>query len=351
MFENLTYEMILDRMLNRVPNTIDKREGSIIYDALAPAAVELQLMYIQLEVLLNETFADTASREYLMKRAAERGITPSAATKAVLKGMFNMNVPMGSRFSQDDLNFIVTEKMIDYEFKLQCETEGAEGNKHLGELIPIEYIDGLTSAELVEVLVPGEDEEATEELRKRYFSSLNSQAFGGNITDYKEKVNELQGVGGLKVYPVWNGGGTIKLVVINSEYNKPSAELVDSLQTLIDPISNQGKGIGIAPIGHFVTVEGVAEQAINIAANITYQEGWIWEDVKSYVEGKLDEYLLELKKGWADTNNIIVRVSQIETHLLDVPGIIDIANTSINGLEENLIVAPNMIPVRGVING
>jgi uncharacterized phage protein gp47/JayE len=351
MFENLTYEMILDRMLDRVPNTMDKREGSIIYDALAPAAVELQLMYIQLDVLLNETFADTASREYLIKRAAERGITPSAATKAVLKGVFDMNVPIGSRYSQDDLNYIVTEKVIDYEFKLQCETAGAVGNNNLGKLIPIDHMNGLKSAELVELLVSGEDEEATEEFRKKYFSSLNSQAFGGNITDYKEKVNALQGVGGAKVYPVWNGGGTVKLVVIDSEYNKPSAERIDFLQTEIDPAGNHGNGIGIAPIGHIVTVDGVTEQVINIVTNITYQEGWTWEDVKPYVEGKLDEYLLELRKGWADTNNIIVRISQIETYLLDVPGIIDIADTSINGLGVNLIVAPNMIPVRGVVNG
>jgi uncharacterized phage protein gp47/JayE len=351
MFENITYEMILGRMLDRVPNTIDKREGSIIYDALAPAAVELQLMYIELDVLLNETFADTASRAYLIRRAAERGITPNAATRAVLKGTFNMNVAIGSRFSLEDLNYIVTEKITDNEFKLQCEKEGTDGNKLFGSMTAIEYIDGLAKAELVEVLVPGEDEESTEELRNRYFGSLNSQAFGGNITDYKEKINKLQGVGGVKVYPVWNGGGTVKLVVINSDYKKPSTDLVNSVQAEVDPIDNQGKGIGIAPIGHIVTVTGVTDQVINIATNITYQNDWDWEAVKDDVEGKLDDYFLELKKGWADNDNIIVRISQIETHLLDVSGIIDIANTSINGVEENLVVGADMIPVRGIING
>ncbi|MDF2592916.1 MAG: putative phage Mu protein -like protein [Clostridia bacterium] len=351
MFENITYEMILDRMLDRVPNTIDKREGSIIYDALAPAAVELQLMYIELDTILDETFADTASRTYLIRRAAERGIVPNAATKAVLKGVFNMDVPIGSRYSLEDLNYVVTEKLIENEFKLQCEKDGTEGNRHFGTLIPIDYIDGLTSAELVEVLVSGEDEEDTEEFRKRYFNSLDSQAFGGNITDYKNKVNELQGVGGIKVYPVWNGGGTVRLVVINSDYSKPSIELIDSLQAQIDPVTSQGQGIGIAPIGHTVTVAGATDQVVNIAANITCQDGWTWEDVRPYVESKIDEYLLELKKGWADTNNIIVRISQIENQLLDVPGIIDIANTSINGLQENLVVGADMIPIRGVING
>ena len=52
MFEDMTYEVILKRMLDRVKNSIDKREGSIIYDALAPAAVELSIMYDELDTSL-----------------------------------------------------------------------------------------------------------------------------------------------------------------------------------------------------------------------------------------------------------------------------------------------------------
>ena len=51
MFEEYTFEVILNAMLARVPDTIDKRQGSIIYNALAPAAVELQNMYINLDVI------------------------------------------------------------------------------------------------------------------------------------------------------------------------------------------------------------------------------------------------------------------------------------------------------------
>ena len=107
MYKDITYEDILERMLDRVPDDVDKREGSVIYDALAPAAVEMQLMYIELDVILNETFADTASRENLIRRAAERGIAPKRAVKAVLKGEFTpdtLEIPIGNRFSCDALN-------------------------------------------------------------------------------------------------------------------------------------------------------------------------------------------------------------------------------------------------------
>lgn len=114
MYEEVTYESILERMLEKVPDNMDKREGSIIYDALAPAAVELQLMYIELDVILKETFADTASRDYLLRRAEERGITPKAATKAILKGVFtplDIELSEGERFSCDSLNYRVLEKI------------------------------------------------------------------------------------------------------------------------------------------------------------------------------------------------------------------------------------------------
>jgi uncharacterized phage protein gp47/JayE len=353
MYEDVTYELILDRMLDRVlaqnPN-IDTREGSIIYNALAPAAVELQNMYIQLDTILNESFADTQTRDYLIKRCAERGVNVEPATHAIRQGEFvpsTLEIEIGARFSLNLLNYVVTEKISNGVYKLQCETAGYDGNVESGALIPIEYIEGLETATLTDVLVPGEDEEDTEHLRQRYYDSLNSQAFGGNITDYKEKTNSLDGVGGVKVYPVWNGGGTVKLVIINSDFEKPSEVLVNSVQTIIDPTQNQGNGVGIAPIGHIVTVLGCNETVVNVATRITFQEGWNWEALKPYAEQAIDDYFKELASDWASLDNIIVRISQIEIRLLNLTGVLDIEDTTLNGVAHNLTVEADNIPKRG----
>lgn len=355
MYEDITFEVILQRMLDRVPDNLDKRESSPIYNALAPAAVELQLMYIEFDIILQETFGDTASREYLIRRAAERGIHPYPSTYAILKGEFtptSIDIPIGSRFSLHDLNYYVKEKIEDGVYQVECEEPGVKGNQYFGDLIPIEYIDGLETAKLTEILIPGEDEEETEALRKRYFNSLGSQAFGGNIADYKEKTNAIAGVGGVKVYPTPNGvGGTVKLVIIDSTFGVPSSTLLNTVQTAIDPIPNQGKGVGIAPIGHVVTVEGVTATTVNISTNITYQEGWTWADVEPYVHEAVDTYFLELAESWANEENLIVRISQIEIRLLNIAGIIDIADTTINGLAQNLTLGSDNIPVRGEVIG
>lgn len=348
MFENKTFDSILTDMLSRVSNSFDKREGSPIYLALAPVAVELQQTYINLDALLSETFADTASREYLIKRASERGLSPEIATKAISKASFNLDVPIGSRFSLDNLTFIAIEKIDNFNYKLQCETVGAPGNI-LGILLPIDYIAGLATAELIEVLIPGADEEETELFRQRYFDDLEAQVFGGNQADYKKKTKELDGVGGVKVYPAWNGGGTVKLVFIDSVFNKPTVELRFAVQDAIDPVASQGLGLGIAPIGHVVSVDEVDELIVNVSSTITLASGYVWADVETYIQDAINSYFLDLKKTWESEDALVVRISQVESAILKVTGIVDVTGTTLNAGSINLILTDVQIPILGTV--
>lgn len=346
MYEAISYETILQRMLDKVSNQIDKREGSIIYDALAPAAMEMMAMYIEMEHILKETFGDTASREYLIRRAKERNLYPSEAINAVLKGEFNIDVPIGSRFNCAELNYIVTEKIAYGQFKLKCEIAGIEGNKNFGDLIPIEYISGLETAKLIELLTPGEDEEDTENFRTRYLNSFDSKSYGGNISDYLAKTNAIAGVGATKVTPVWNGGGTVKLTILNSEYNRASQSLIADVQQQIDP-TQDGHGLGIAPIGHIVTVDTAEEIRINILTSIMTNEGYSIDTQK--IIDVINDYLSELRKEWSSQTVLVVRIAQIESRIMSIKGIVDISNTKINGSENNLHLHKYQIPVMGVL--
>ncbi len=341
-----TYEDLLQQKLNGIDPKVDKREGSIVFNATAANTLEIIQALQALKANIDESFADTMSRGKLIRRAAERGLKPLDATKAKLKGVFNININIVERFSLDDLNYAVLSKIVDFEYVLECETFGEIGNQFLGTLIPIEYIDGLTSAELTEVLISGEDEEDTELFRTRYFNSFESQAFGGNRADYIEKVGALQGVGGVKVYRAWNGGGTVKLVVIDSNFEKPTPTLIDTLQETVDPQGQQGDGVGLAPIDL-----GVTDSAIDIETLITYQSGWDWAAVEPGVQAAIDNYYVELKETWAGSDVLVVRISQIETRLLGVPGIVDIADTKLNGLQQNVVLDAVSIPIRGVVIG
>lgn len=353
MYEHITYEEILQRMLDRIPSSIDKREGSIVYDALAPAAIELQLMYIEFDIILTETFGDTASRDYLIKRAAERGVIPYPATNAVLKAIATpttVEIPIGSRFSLNELNYLVTEKVSDGEYLVQCETKGVVGNSYFGALIPINYISGLESFEITEISIPGEDDEATEDIRNRYFETFDTKSYGGNKKDYIQKTNALEGVGRTKVTPVWNGAGTVLLTILNAQFDRASDTLVKYVQNEIDP-TKDGTGVGIAPIGHIVTVQTVGEIPINVSAKITFKEGYSFANQKTAIEDAIKEYLIELRKGWADTQFTTVVVSQIQTKISNLETVYDITDTKINGDASNLVLDEYTIPIfGGVVN-
>lgn len=348
MFEDKTFEKLLEKKLKSIPSEIDKREGSIVYDATAGNSLETAQMYITISEYYKETFGHTASRENLIKRASERGIYPKPASAGVYKGVFNIQIPLGSRFSLNEYNYIVIKKLDSgsYEYQLECETLGEEPNGNTGTLVPIEYIDGLISAELTKLLIPGEDEEDTESLRVRYLNSFDTQAYGGNIKDYEEKTLAISGVGAVKVTPVWKGGGTVRLTILNSEYDEASSALVEKVQETIDP-TKDGSGKGIAPIGHIVTVDTPQKKSIYIATNLTLENIEI-SNIRDEINRVLQEYLLELRKNWASSNKIVVRISQIETRILTVNSkIIDISGTEINGKEENLEIDIYEIPVWG----
>jgi Uncharacterized homolog of phage Mu protein gp47 len=356
-YEEQTFDVIMARLLSRVPNDVDKREGSIIHDALAPAAIELAQAYRELDINRNLSYADTATDEYLERRTAEFGVTREPATKARRKGEFfdsqgtPLDIPIGSRFSLSDLNYVAVKRLALGQYEMECETLGVVGNQHFGVLLPIEYINGLARAELTDVIVPGEDEESDESLRIRYFETINSQPFGGNIDEYKAEIRKIPGVGGVKVFPVWQGGGTVKCTIIASDFGPPTSELVDEVQTFIDPVQNSGQGLGLAPIGHRVTIRGVTAVNVDIATNLTLS-GVTTGQVEAEIAQVIGDYLMTLRKAWSSMQpgeGIIVRISQVEARILGVNGVVDVSGTKLNDIEANLQLAPEEVPRAGVI--
>lgn len=354
MFEEMTFERILTLCMARVPQAMDKREGSIIYDAIAPAAAELAILYSNLSNIMDRAFPDTATDTDLTNKAKERSIFRLPATKSVRKGVFQnsaglMDIPIGTRFSGGTVNYTATARISQGVYQMTCEDAGIIGNAYFGTLIPIDYVPGLASATLEDILIPGEDEEDDDTLRARYMDSLNSTAFGGNIAQYKEMTEKIPGVGSVKVFPVWNGGGTVKLVILSSDGGAPSSTLVNTVQTTIDPEVNQGEGIGLAPIGHVVTVAAATGTTINLSFTLTLETGTTYDAISGQIETALQAYYDGLINSWADADALVVRISQIESRILDVPGVVDITGTTINGSAENLVLSSVAIPIMGTV--
>lgn len=338
MFEHQTFEVIMQRMLSRVPNGIDKREGSIVWDALSPAALELAQAYNDLDIAHQQTFAGHANGDKLNERVIEKGIKRLEASPAIRQATFNISVEVGERFFIDGLHFKVIESGA--EAKVECETAGTIGNLPLdgSVLVPVSTISGLTSAMLGSVIVPGTDEEPDESLRKRYFDEINNQAIDGNIAQYRKWANEYPGIGRVKVFPLWNGPNTVKVSILDAENQVASTGLIADFQEYIDP-GAEGLGNGEAPIGSKVTVTTATGVAINISAEIVLADGY------SEVNG-VNEALTAYLKELAYNKNTVSYIS-IGATILSVPSVDQVRNLLINGAVTDMVLTSEQIPALG----
>ncbi len=345
----ISYNELLNRALGRVSSSVDTSEGSFLFDAIAPCVAESYEAYLYIDELEKRVFADTAYDEYLDRRCAERGIYRKEATHSIRKGYFDNEVPIGSKWGKEEVTYIVTEVVQDGVYLLKCEQSGVIGNRYDGNLINMDAVENINSATLGEVVIFGANEETDDALRCRYFNSFEKEAFGGNVADYKEKVGSIDGVGQVKVYPAWNGGGTVKLRLLDSDNNIPSSELLERVQTQVDPVQNNGEGLGIAPIGHLVTIEAAEQVEVQLTTHLTFKES-NWENVSSRVNEVVEKYFSEIRANWSE-NDVVVRISQIESRLLEIEGIIDIEDTMLNGSTRNLYLSGEDVPVLvGVVN-
>lgn len=359
--EQYTYRYLMSWALSLVDDNLDKREGSIIYDALAPFCQVLAGFFMELRNFYSDTFAITATGKALDNRAAEQGIARYAATNAVKLGYFAddegtpMPIPMGARFSTVSETSPVNYKVIDYYYgedglyvpgyyQIECEQAGVVGNQYSGNLVNITFIKGIATAEMTTTLRPARDTETDDELRERYFAALNQKAFGGNIADYREKITALDGVSAVQIYPTWNGGGTVKVSIIDPEYNPVSDEYVAEVQELVDPenaAGETGDGLGIAPIGHQVTVVTPEEAVVDVAATLVLKPGYVIGQVEGPIRTALQDYVDDLRKSWGKSSDlneysISMFVARVSAAIISVPGVDNVTSVKLNNQTEDV---------------
>lgn len=349
-FRDKTFESIMKDMLDRVANTLDKRQGSIIYDALAPAAAELAQAYIDLEFIYSQLDVENLRGEKLERFVHQRtGITRKQATKAIRKGVFSkadgsfLNVEIGSRFTGGDLYFKAIEKIRDGEFKLESEASGNIGNSYAGRLLPVDYISELARAELVDILTYGYDAEDDESLTERYYERIRTPATSGNKYHYLNWAKEVTGVGDARVISLWAGDNTVKVIIIDSNKQPASGELVGKVQNYIDP-GITGLGEGQAPIGAFCTVVSATGKAINISVTVTRDENYSLEQIKISIESNVNEYLKNIA-----FKEDIVSYAKIGSLILESEGVLDYADLKMNEGISNIVVNDEEIAILGEV--
>lgn len=354
MFEDLTYDNIMDEMLDDAEEGVSTVEGSFYYSACSKLAIELESLAPRLESLNNNLSINTQEEDILIAGGIECGVPIEEADAAVFKAQFNCPVPDDTRFShlEQEYNYYVVET-LDYEqhiCKVECEEVGTEPGRFLGDLEPLEELEDFEWGKLIEVIDPGRDQEDMDAYRLRRIDYFGTKAFAGNRKYYWQEAGALRGVGAVKINRRLDGEETLLLVVANEQFEAPDEKEIAELQEQIDPVLFTGDGIGIAPVEHKVVVLAADEVPINLETSLTLEEELATADIQSRVEKALEEYLAEVAATWPDTNQMTVVMRQIEARILEIEGVLDVYSTKLNGLEQNLILGMFEIPKKGVVN-
>lgn len=329
----MTYENILASMLESVTSDVDKREGSVIYDALAPAAYQLAQNYFMLNNFIDLVFSDTAVGEYLDRKVADFGMTRKQATKAIREITTDKIVDIGTRWGIEELTYKITELITTGQYKAECEQYGDIGNTYTGVLQSIDNVSGVI-ASLTDILVSGQDEEIDDNLRVRFYNRVQMPATSGNAYHYRQWTLEVEGVGDCKVYPLWNGEGTVKVLIVDSNRDIDitlEAPVLEHIET-------------VRPIGATVTVDSPDTKSISVLATTTLDGSKTLEEVINAFTVKLAEYL-----NSTVFNSYSISYAMIGSLLLTTSGVSDYQGLLVNGATANITIADTEIPTMGTV--
>ena len=358
-----SFEQILDRTLsNELLSDVDKREGSIVYDTLAPVCMELADAYAKMDILESQLSLLTATGSNLDNRAYEQGMAREQETQAERIGTFkkyqideqtgeyvkdendnkiliDMDIPEGSRFVSPENDSIIYEfigKDDKDENILRCETYGTVGNEYTGTILPLTAIPDLVEAKITGTHIPAQDTESDDELRTRVINKLNSLSFGGNIDAYIEKVSGIDGVGTCKVFPAWQYNGSVLLSVVDSSYEPITQSFADRIKEEIDPEESSGQGVGFAPIGHYVTITTPIKSNVKVQFHLDLEADVTISNVQEECKQKIEEYFNSVRHEFYQDKTLGIYRARIIDKILEIPEVLNVTDVLLNDVDADI---------------
>lgn len=340
MLEKIPFTRFLSEMLSALPDDYDKTEGGLFFDLLAPVAWEFEYLSELLVNVENAAFVGTATGDDLDNLVTDMGLTRKEKAKSTgfveITGKPNTIVDAGLIVMSDTLMFKTT----------QTGTLSATGQI----ILPIESVDGgneynvgigvinkfaisqsnLTNVTNTTATTGGYDKESDESLRDRFYIKVREPASSGNMAHYIQWALEVSGVGAAKVIPLWNGAGTVKVVIMDSDGNIPPQSLLTKVHDYLETVR---------PIGATVTVSAATVKEVTILAGVKLDGSVPLSSVQSQFQGLLVNYIL----GTAFKEDYLsyAKVGQL---LMSIKGVLDYNQLTLNGVTGNLTLATGEIP-------
>ncbi|MFJ5771396.1 baseplate J/gp47 family protein [Psychrobacillus sp. NPDC093180] len=342
-----TTKEIHDRMINNISDDFDKSTGEFIWDVTNAGAKEFEKQQKEIQVVeskmdIENLSGDDLSRFVYQRTGIKRKLATKAVTTVLISGSEGATISAGDLVGTDTLNFVVLEDAVipssgQVIVFVSSELYGNVGNvpAHSINRFPI-TITGLVDVYNPEQVTNGYEAESDSELRGRYYDKLQRPGKAGNIYHYEEWAKEVVGVGGARCFPLWNGPLTVKVVIIDSNKQPASEELV---QNVFDYIESQ------RPFGAILTVVSAIGKPIDVTVTLSLVNGYTEDAAEENIKANLESYLKELAFSSSS-----VSYAKTGSHILDSEGVLDYQNLLVNNGTANISIGEDEIAIVGNIS-
>lgn len=324
--ESLKAEILADIQQH---SGVDVQEGSFANVLISGVAYKMFAGYQQMRQLVYAAFPDATAGEFIDKAAAAVGLKRKEAAVATVEITFTGEdgtfIPAGTvlyasvsglRFRTTADTTVVGGRAV---APAQAADGGAEYNVAAGELDTMHVnVAGVASVTNLQAAAGGTDTESDEALWQRYHTKMTLQPTSDNPDQYVIWALEVPGIAWARCIPVWNGAGTVK-VIVAGEGRQPVDPPV--LQECIDHLAAK------RVIGADITVVSVVERSVDLTAEISLADGCAPEAVAAQFAQLVNERFNRVTFGSAVT----IPYSKILSCLLQCDGVDDYTSLLVDG--------------------
>lgn len=351
-------DVVHARMLENLPDDIDKTEGGFAHDFTRPAALEKAELLISINEAIQVFFPEWSYAGYLDKLATGAGLSRKKATAASgilsVSGVEGTTFEAGFRFCTPstaiapNVEFEVTQTTSigsdgTAKVPVVCTETGTIGNVPTNSItLMSKPIGGVLKIANEKAITGGSELETDDALRLRIMERdrNNESSFVGNDNDYKRWAKEVDGVGTVVVVPEWlgKGSGTVKLIIMDVNGVPANDTILANVYNHI--ISPNNRDERLAPIGAILTVTTASPIAISVEASITLESGADIASVTAAFKAAMLQYFEEAK---AENS---VRYTRVGSVLSETAGVLDYAASTLklNGGTDNIAITVDDYP-------
>lgn len=334
-----THEVVKSRILSNINSDLAKMEGSTLSNIASGIAIDIAQLYAALSNTENLVFIKDTFDEFLDTRINEFGLYRKlgeyATGEIYIEGVEGAKVLNGTKIEYAGLIYTIIQDITlnsDIEqnvTQIQADDIGLKYN--LDANTEFNLVDSDSNITKISNRIPfkgGTERETDNEFRERFTIFMTDKATSGNVADYMQWSTSVDGVKDARVYPLWNGPGTVKVVIFGNSNTAVDGEVLKNCKEYI----NIKK-----PIGADVTVVTPAALNINIAATLTLESGAILENIKS-------EFMILVNEYFKDAGKKIAYIKVLGL-LANINEVVDIKNLTLNGTTSDIVVGDEQIAV------